>query len=403
MRALERVPGDRFESVSTFINALRAAPARQAFGVSRSTKWLAIGAVFVTVLGVFAWWRLSSSHSLRRKPPDPALVALYQRGVGEYERRRPQTNDEAVRTFRSVLARDSNYAEAWNALAKAYARAWYRGWPVPDTRRDQILPLAVSAVDRSLTLDSTIADAWTTLGIVRRSVDPTNDGPAIVALRRSLALDSMWAPAWQELGTDLAETGDFQGAMASWRRAAQVGPAHAEGVDFLALGHYWTRNVDSAEFWAKRVMGLDPNYPLARMTFAQVAVERGDFDDAEAAYAAAGRVTTDVEKLNAFAGEVLSLALAGRRTAARERLRAADSLAAALQPLPSHSVVYLAQAYLAMGEVDRALQLLGEFQPVRDLHFQLHLRCDPPFDALRTDRRFRSLLIHDPPPPGKGC
>jgi serine/threonine protein kinase len=402
MRALERVPSDRFENVSSFVDALRAAPSRQAFGVSRSTKWLAIGAVLVAVLGAGVWW-LTSSHSRRRKSPDPALVALYQRGARDYERRMPQKNDEAVLTFRSVLARDSNYAETWNGLAKAYTRAWYRGWPVPDTRRDQVLPLAVSAVDRALSLDSTIADAWTTLAIVRRSVDPTDDGPAIAALRRSLALDSMKAPAWQELGTDLAEMGDFPGAMASWRRAARVGPTYAEGVDFLALGHYWTRNADSAAFWAKRVMGLDPDYPLARMTFAQVAVERGDFDDAEAAYAAAGRVTTDVEKLNAVAGEALSLALAGRRAAARDRLRAADSLASALRPLPSHPIVYLAQAHLAMGEVDRALRLLGEYQPVRDLHFQLHLRCDPPFDALRTDPRFRTLLIRDPPPPGKGC
>jgi hypothetical protein len=139
------------------------------------------------------------------------------------------------------------------------------------------------------------------------------------------------------------------------------------------------------------------------MTFAQVAVGRRDFDGADAAYEAAGRVTTDVEKLNAFAGEVLSLALAGRRAVARDRLHDADSLASALRPLPSHPIIYLAQAYLAMGEVERALRLLGEYQPVRDLHFQLHLRCDPPFDALRTNRRFRTLLIRDPLPPGKGC
>jgi serine/threonine protein kinase len=403
MRALERVPGDRFESVSSFVNALRVAPARQAFVVSRSTGWLAIGAVLVTALGAGVWWRLSSSHSPRRKPPDPALVALNQRGAGEYERRKPQKNDEAVLTFRSVLARDSNYAEVWNGLAKAYTRAWYRGWPVPDTRRDQTLPLAVSAVDRSLSLDSTIADAWTTLSIVRRSADPTDDGPVIAALRRSLALDSMQAPAWQWLGIDLAEMGDFQGAMASWRRAARAGPAYAEGIAFLALGHYWTRNFDSAAFWADSVMRLDPNYPLARMTFAQVAIGRRDFDGAEASYEAARRLTTDVEKLSAFAGEVLSLALAGRRAVARDRLHDADSLASALRPLPSHPIIYLAQAYLAMGEVERALRLLGEYQPVRDLHFQLHLRCDPPFDALRTNRRFRTLLIRDPLPPGKGC
>jgi hypothetical protein len=38
-----------------------------------------------------------------------------------------------------------------------------------------------------------------------------------------------------------------------------------------------------------------------------------------------------------------------------------------------------------------------------DTHFQLHMRCDPPFDAIANDSRFRSLLIIPKPAPPHGC
>lgn len=104
----------------------------------------------------------------------------------------------------------------------------------------------------------------------------------------------------------------------------------------------------------------------------------------------------------ALAGSALVEARAERRPEARAVLRRADSLAVAYVPTPLHTAVYLAQAYAALGEVDRAVQWLTRYKPRRDLHFQLHLRCDPPFDPIRGDQRFRSLLTLPAPPPGRG-
>jgi len=56
-------------------------------------------------------------------------------------------------------------------------------------------------------------------------------------------------------------------------------------------------------------------------------------------------------------------------------------------------VVNIAAAYAALGEVGRALAWLERYRPVRDLHFQLHLRLDPPLDPLRNQPRFRALLV----------
>ena len=58
-----------------------------------------------------------------------------------------------------------------------------------------------------------------------------------------------------------------------------------------------------------------------------------------------------------------------------------------------HSAVNIAAAYAALGEVSPALAWLDRYRPARDLHFQLHLRLDPPLDPLRREPRFRALLL----------
>src|SRR4029078_9519038 len=115
---------DRFSSVSEFVTALRSTNAAES-----ARKPLSRLASSVAVLGVLAAsfigvWLLSRPRVARSAAPrDPQIVALYQRGVRGYTRRTPDGVREAIAAFSAVLARDSNYADAWNGLAKTYLRA----------------------------------------------------------------------------------------------------------------------------------------------------------------------------------------------------------------------------------------------------------------------------------------
>jgi len=404
LRALERTPADRFATVSDFVAALRAEPTPSARRKSSSTNARRIVAAIVGAITIGgAAWAAARYLRFRTHARDPALVALYERGVHEYDRRTTAGNDESIAIFRALLARDSTYADAWNALAKAYIRALTRGYQVPGVAPTQVLPLSVIAADRSLALDSTNGDAWVTLGLVRRSLDPTDAGPALRALQRGVKLDSTHGLGWQYVGILEAEVGNFDAALRAWQTGARVAPGYAEGLAFLALGHYWRRNFDSAAFWADSAVQLAPSYAFARTVEGQVATERRDVARGEAAFEVAARLTTDVEYLNTRAFEARFYAVTGQPKRARSVIQNADSIRTRLTQLPMHPAVNLAEAYLALGERARALTLLRAFQPRRDLHFQLHLRCDPTLDVLRTDAEFRSLLLRESPPPGKGC
>jgi hypothetical protein len=136
------------------------------------------------------------------------------------------------------------------------------------------------------------------------------------------------------------------------------------------------------------------------MTLGEVEVERGDFARASAAYAAAARLTTDVERVSALAGTAMVEARAGRTATARALMRQVDSLATAFSPVSVHTAVYLAHVYAALHDADRTMYWLERFTPSGDLHFQLHLRCDPSFDPIAGDSRFRALLEKERLPQG---
>jgi hypothetical protein len=104
-----------------------------------------------------------------------------------------------------------------------------------------------------------------------------------------------------------------------------------------------------------------------------------------------------------MAGSALVEARLGRRDHARRMLRGLDSAATRYDPPPVHLVVFLAQAYAAVGDADGAMRWLGRYAPSGDVHFQLHLRCDPSFDPIAADPRFRALLLRERAPAAVGC
>jgi len=403
-RALAKVPADRFSSAAAFGAALRSpTSAETPREMPRpASRWRVLGVVgILAALASTAIW-------LRERSPigptrDPALIALYQQALRSYNRRTPAATLEAARGFSAAVQRDSTYADAWTGLALTYVRAYGRAFPLPGISRDSLPQMAVAAVDRALAVNPQSSDAWLAQSQVSAFIDPTDRRPTLRSVRRALELDSTSVTAWHVLALTLAETGDFEGAESAWRRSVILNPAYAEGLSFLGLLNYWRRQYDSAAAWADSAVVVDPNYILGRSTSGAVAIERGDYTRAIAAFDAQRRLSSDVEVVNALAGRALAEARAGRREQAREALRQAESLVTAYTPTPLHTVVYLAEAYAGLGDANHALAWLTQFDPPQHIHFQLHLRCDPPFDPIAGDPRFKALLLPGVTRPEKGC
>jgi tetratricopeptide (TPR) repeat protein len=404
LKALERLPADRFPDVAAFALALRGPPSAAAAGAPGSARfartWQALLAVVILVMAAIGGWKL-----LRHgKPaPDPAVVALYKSGKRGYDRRTQEGVREAIRDFSAASSLDSTYTPALTGLAKAYIRAIGRSFVIEGLSPGSMLQLAVAASDRALAADSDNADVLVTRAIVSGTVDPTETEAEIRLLRRALAIDSNYAPAWHFLADKQAGTGDLDGAISDWRRSVAADPIYTQGLAFMGIGHLWQRQYDSAAIWADSAVAVDPTFMLGRSVTGYVAIERGDYERAIAAFEAARRLDSGVEATNALAGRALAEARAGRTVEARATLRLVDSLARTYEPMTSHTAIYLAAVYAALHDVAGAMSWLSQYQPRRDVHFQIHLRCDPSFDPIADDPRFKALLTLPRPEKGNHC
>ena len=395
LRALERTPADRFATIGAFLDAL-SAPASRVVSLKRPL-WTIAAAAGVVVIAIGAW------TLTRPKTVDPEVLALYQRGVEGYDKRTETGIVESVSSLSEAIRRDSSFAPAWNALAKTYVRADERGFTIPDIPADRLLSLAVNAVDRALHLDSSKADAWTTHGLVTMRVDPADLATPRRSIERSLALDSTQHLAWHFFARINAESGDLATALDAWRRSVRLAPTYTQGIAFMALGHYWRGAYDSAAVWADSVVRVDPYYLLGRHTSSEIAVERGDWEKAASHAEASVRLSEGVERVNSQAHVAVVRARAGNVNLARAELLGAEIVAGHVVPLPPHTALWLAEAQVAVGDYKAALKWLGMYGNPRDMHFQLHLRCDPMFAPLEQDSAFRALLRIPRPPRGTHC
>jgi tetratricopeptide (TPR) repeat protein len=222
-------------------------------------------------------------------------------------------------------------------------------------------------------------------------------------VERSLALDSTDAAAWHQFAIIHADIGDLTAALNGWRRSVSLNARYTQGLAFMAWGHYWQGRFDSAAVWADSAIHVDPKYVLAHHTSALVEVERGRLDAAQNRAEAAVRLADDIETVHTRAAVALVKARAGNPNLARAELLAADVVAGTFAPLRAHTAVFLAAVHAALGDVEGVLKALGLYGTPRDMHFQLHLRCDPPFATVADDPRFEALLVIPRPPHGSHC
>ncbi|MEP7347884.1 MAG: protein kinase, partial [Gemmatimonadaceae bacterium] len=154
-----------------------------------------------------------SPNGPRRGTADLAAYDLYLRGRFFWNQRGAVALQRAAGYFEQAIARDPKYAQAHAGLADALGLLPIYG----TTPADSAYPLARAAVERALALDSTLAEAHTTLGLILKSTGKWDSAGA--AFRRALALDSTYATAHQWYSENLIITGRPAEAVVELTRA----------------------------------------------------------------------------------------------------------------------------------------------------------------------------------------
>jgi serine/threonine-protein kinase len=286
----------------------------------------------------------------------------------------------AQEAFEHAVALDPAFASAHAALARTYVMLGFD----EEIPHAQAYASAAAAARKALSLDPTRPEAHTALADVSFYYD-WNWQAAEAEYAQAVALDGSSSYARTQFSRLLAALGRLDEARQQAEAAVAVDPLSANVLLTSGLVAYYQRRYPEAEALLQRVVRMDPRFPGAYFVMGRIYEAQGRYVDAITVTDRAIRLSDTPP----WRAQALRLrALAGDAPAATQGLVALkDRLARENKALEAP---YEAYVWLALGERDKALDLLSEAVSARDPAV-LWIAVDPRLDPVRDDARFRAL------------
>ena len=316
----------------------------------------------------------------RRPTEDPEAYNLYLQGRSLFDQRRRDRLDRALPYFEQAIARDSNFAEAYSAIADVYSA--YAMGNVGDYPPMEYFPKARAAARRALELNNASGDAHASLGVVYLLYD-LDWKAAEREFAQALALNSLSTIGRAYQMVLLEYTGRFDAAVDASRDAMSLDPL---GVFITTEGGralFFQRNYAAAAVQLKRVLERDSTQFRTHALLGQVFTQQGKSDSAIAEMKLAVRYAPNSSRMTAL--------LANAYASARRTKEAAREVAALHQRARSAYVPSFdfAIAYVGLGNKAETFKWLE--RSFEDHSIRPYL-MDPTFDSIRSDQRYTSLL-----------
>jgi serine/threonine-protein kinase len=315
-----------------------------------------------------------------RPTTDLQAYDLFLKGRFAWNQRTGPALREAVRYLEQAVTRDSTFARAWAALADAYILVVpYGGGSPADTWRK-----AQDAAGKALALDSTLAEAHTSLGY-GNMIYAWNWQAAEKNFQRAIAADSNYATGHHWYGDFLAGRGRLTESLAEMARAHQLDPLSRQiGVEWGWVSYLMHRN-DEAATHIRQTLALDPNYGQGHFRLGLVQIQQRQYPEAIASFKRS--IDMNIFYPQAAAGLAFAYAASGNRGAATEIVNDLKARSAR-ELVPPWSI---AAAYAGLGDATQGIEWLNRGIDQKDIYMPENM-FDLLLDPLRKDQRFSLVL-----------
>lgn len=286
----------------------------------------------------------------------------YLKGRYHWSQRTTESLRLSVEYFQQAIARDPNYALAYDGLADAYL--------IFD------VPKAEPALRKALELDETLGEAHASLGFLRMFWHWDWQG-AEIEFKRAIELKPNYATAYQWYALWLAAQGRLDEAKKEMGKAIELDPLSPNMRADLAQIHYFAHQYDEAIADCRQALDLDPNFSFAHHNLVAIYTKKGMQTEA---------VT---QQLKAEEGRPATINLL-RETYAKSGWP--GFLQALLQSEGARTAhARKAWLYAVMGDNSNALKEIERACDDRDF-FLTFLKVEPAYDNLRGEPRFQHVL-----------
>jgi tetratricopeptide (TPR) repeat protein len=281
----------------------------------------------------------------RQHTDNPRAYHFYLKGRFFWARRYHVGLKSALEHFQKAIEEDAGYALAYAGVADAYT---FMGFYSLQRPREAFVK-ASAAVARALEIDPDLADAHTSLALLKLGADW--DFPAAEReLRRALELDPTQALPRIYLAWVLVLRGDPASGVVEARRAQEIEPLSPLVNAGVGFTFYMSRRYEEAIVELEKALEIDPNLLLAIHFTAMCRAQQSRLSEAialsERTVAMSDRAPFYLGLLGHFC------ARAGKRERVDELIAELERLAEQ-KYVPPHCMVYI---YAGLNDLDRAFE-----------------------------------------------
>jgi TolB-like protein/DNA-binding winged helix-turn-helix (wHTH) protein/Flp pilus assembly protein TadD len=303
----------------------------------------------------------------------------YLKGRFYWNQRTREGLKQAIDYFKSSIASEPKYAEAYAGLADSYALSgdWEYGILAPA----QAFAQAKQAAYQALALNDNLSEAHTSLAFVLDLYGWDWEG-AEEQYQLAIALSPGYATAHHWYAFHLLLMGHIGAGIDELRIAENLDPLSliigADVADALCIAHRFDESVQQS----RKTLTLGPNFALGHFELGQALAQLRQYDAAIAEFhnaieIAGHRAVFDSNLAYAYA-------ISGRKAEAVQ-------IAKDLQLRPDSNLSAnenIALIYAGLGDPDQAMIWLNK---AYDARFNPSILLRPGFDSLRQDPRFKDL------------
>ncbi|MGH9941886.1 MAG: protein kinase domain-containing protein [Pyrinomonadaceae bacterium] len=319
--------------------------------------------------------RLAKSYT-----ENPEAYQLYLKGRFFWNKRSGEGLQRGIEHFDQAIALDPGYALAYAGLADCYGL-------LPNyssTSPTDALPRAKAAALKALELDDQLAEAHTSLGLVKKDYD-WDFASADREFRRAIELNPNYATAYHWQAENLVTLRRLDEAIAAMKRAQELDPFSLIINGEVGWVYYHARQYDEAIEQLQKTVEMDPHFPRNFFFLGRAYEQERMYEEAISATQQAVALSSGYTLFKASLGHIYGMA--GQRGEAQRLLNELRERSNREYVSP----VAVALIHTGLGDRDQAFAWLEKAYQEHDTILVYYLR-DPQLEGLQSDPRFADLL-----------
>ena len=315
---------------------------------------------------------------LKSDTKNPEAYKFYLKGRFFWDIRSRESFDSAEVNFLHAVQLDPQYALAYSGLADCYI------FNKKGLSQLDAIPIAKAYATKALSLDSTLAEAWTTIAFIKLGFDFDWKG-AKLDFEKAIQLNPNYAVARQFYGGMLVWQGEKNSGLLELKRAIELDPLSLAIHWFLALNYYYARDYNNSLLEFQKTLTINPKYELALRGIGDTYLAMGNYNKAIDQLEQLSAIPNVADRNNLLLDISYAYALSGNMVKARQ----VKDQAMEIKLLNSN--YFLAKICVAEKKYEEAINNLSKAYSLKEFHVRF-MKVDPAFDPIRNDNRFKLIL-----------